>query len=148
MTPPGSADGGNNELSKRARPEGDLMRNLGYQNACLTVIAVLLGLNLLHRDAAPVIDTPASAQGYQPEAGGLSNALEQRKVMIAELRALGARLDRIEATLAKGMDVRVKDMPPMKLPPEVMRRLEMRPEPAPPAQAAAPAAPAPANEPK
>jgi len=117
------------------------MRKLGYQNACLTAIAVLLGLHLLQRDSTPVLESPASAQAYPPEAGGLANALEQRKVMITELRNISMRLDRIEATLAKGMDVRVKDMPPMKLPPEVMRRLEMRPEPAAPALAV-PAQPA------
>ena len=100
-------------------------RRLGYQNACLTAIAVLLGLGMIERHAGTALE-PASANAQpqaQPAEGGLGNALEQRKVMIAELRAMNARLDRIEAKLNGGMDVRVKDMPPMKLPPELIKQL-------------------------
>jgi hypothetical protein len=106
------------------------MRRLGYQNAVLTVIAVLLGLSALERQTGRSIELPAaSAQPGQPEAGGLTNAIEQRKVMINELRAMNGRLDRIETRLNGNMEVKVKDMPPLKLPPEVLKRLELRTEP-------------------
>ena len=48
--------------------------------------------------------------------GGLSNALEQRKQIIAELRTLNARMERIESKLAAGLNVKVTDMPALKLP--------------------------------
>jgi hypothetical protein len=100
------------------------MRRLGYQNTCLSVIAVLLALGMLDRHAGSALEPSANAQPQAPAPdGGLANALEQRKVMIAELRAMNARLDRIESKLNGGMEVRVKDMPPMKLPPEVMKQL-------------------------
>lgn len=101
------------------------MRRLGYQNACLSVIALLLGLGMLDRGAVSALEPAAAvAQAHaQPSEGGLSNALEQRKVMIAELRAMNGRLDRIEARLKSGMEVSVKDMPPMQLPPELIKQL-------------------------
>ena len=102
------------------------MRRLGYQNACLSVIAILLGLGMLDRNAGSAFE-PASASAQpqvQPAEGGLTNALEQRKVIIAELRAMNARLDRIEGKMNSGMEVKIKDMPPMKLPPELVKQLQ------------------------
>jgi hypothetical protein len=109
------------------------MRRVGYQNAVLTAIAVLLALGLVDRQSGGRMLEPAAASA-QPE-GGLSNALEQRKQMIAELRAMSGRLERIESKISGGLDVRVKDMPPIKFPPEVMKQLNIRPEPAQGAQA-------------
>lgn len=96
------------------------MRRIGYQNAVLTVIAGVLTLGLVERAGQPSIAAPsaANAQPSGPEQGGLMNAMEQRKTMIAELRAMNARLDRIESKLAGGLTVKVSEMPPIKLPPE------------------------------
>lgn len=95
-------------------------RSRGYQNAMLTLIAVMVGLGLLERQLSPdglAGPAGASAQGpTDPDQGGLMNALEQRKVMIAELRSIGARLDKLDAKLAQGLSVKVVDMPPIKLP--------------------------------
>jgi hypothetical protein len=82
-----------------------------YQNLLLTAIAVVLVLGLIDRGAGPGSEALA-----QPEMGGLSNALEQRKQIIAELRTLNARMERIESKLAAGLNVKVTDMPALKLP--------------------------------
>ena len=93
------------------------MRRIGYQNAVLSLIAIFLGVGLLERAAAPGLTQPGAATAAQPEPdqGGLSNALEQRKQMINELRMANSRLDRIEARLAGTMNVKVIDMPPVKM---------------------------------
>jgi hypothetical protein len=102
------------------------MRRLGYQNAALTAIAILLGLNLVNSGGVTA-PSAASAQPENESAGGLISASEQRKVMIAELRAIGGRLDRIESKLAAGgVNVKVTDMPALKLPPELLKRLVER----------------------
>jgi hypothetical protein len=106
------------------------MRRVGYQNAVLTIIAVLLGLSLLERQTGTSV-RPAQASAQPAFEGGMTSAIEQRKAMISELRSIGARLDRIDAKFKTGMDVNVKDMPPVKFPPEVLRRLEIRSEPLP-----------------
>jgi hypothetical protein len=54
----------------------------------------------------------------------MTNRLEQNKQMIAELRAMSGRLERIEARLAQRLDVRVTEMPPVRLTPESKSRLE------------------------
>lgn len=99
------------------------MRRLGYQNAALTAITILLGLNLVNGGGG--VTTPSSASA-QPDSdtGGLISAGEQRKVMIAELKAMNGRLERIESKLAAGgVNVKVTDMPALKLPPELLKRL-------------------------
>lgn len=95
------------------------MRRIGYQNAVLTAIAVLLALGLVERQGGPGSTGPAAAQA-QPESdgGGLTNKLEQNKQIIGELRLLNSKVDRIESRLAGGLSVKVTDMPPIKLPPE------------------------------
>jgi hypothetical protein len=95
------------------------MRGRGYQNAVLTVIAALLAVNVVDRQWGVLAPSAAEAQvaGSQ-EPGGMSNALEQRKQMIAELRQLTSRLERLDARLTSGISVKVTDMPPLRLPPE------------------------------
>ncbi|MEX2217916.1 MAG: hypothetical protein WD749_04075 [Phycisphaerales bacterium] len=112
----------NAPLSPGRRPRG------AYQNAALTAIAVLLALGLAERAGSGLPGVaPAEARQYQPIEVGLTNALEQRKQMISELRSMNSRLERIESRLAGRIEVRVIDMPPVKLPAE----LRTRPEPAP-----------------
>jgi hypothetical protein len=97
------------------------MRGQAYQNAALTVIAGLLALAVLDRQGGMTEAAAAHAQPGIVQSGGMSNALEQRKQMIAELRQISARMERIEAKINAGMNVRVTDMPPLRLPPELMR---------------------------
>jgi hypothetical protein len=93
------------------------MRRTGYTNGVLTVIAVLLGLNVaVNMGETPSVLPAAQAQPADPEGPdtGLISAAEQRKVMIAELRRLGARMERIEAKLNSGLSVKVTEMPALK----------------------------------
>jgi hypothetical protein len=102
------------------------MRRLGYQNAALTAIAVLLGLNLVNGNGVTA-PSSASAQPENESVGGLISASEQRKVMIAELKSISSRLERIDSKLAAGgVAVKVTDMPALKLPPELLKRLVER----------------------
>ena len=84
-----------------------------YTNAILTVVACLLGVNALNQAGVSFVST-AQAQLSGGEEGMVS-AAEQRKVMIAELRQMSSRLERMESTMAKGLSVKVIDMPPVKL---------------------------------
>src|SRR5438132_1658481 len=100
-------------------PKGRAMRRIGYQNAVLTLIAAFLGIGLVERATVPALTEPAPAAAQpDPDQGGLANALDQRKQIIAELRSANSRLDRIEAKLAGNLNVRVVDMPPVKVSPE------------------------------
>lgn len=88
----------------------------GYQNAALTAIAVLLAVGLMdRRPGGEFTSLPAAHAQSQPDQGGMTNALEQRKIMIAELRSISARLDRIESKLSAGINVKVTSMPAIKV---------------------------------
>jgi hypothetical protein len=102
------------------------MRRAKYLNAVLTVNAVLLSAlvadRLLGGDQKG-LDTvlapaPASAQPDTEGTGGLVSAADQRKAQIAELRKISSRLDKIESRLAAGLNVKVTEMPELKLPKE------------------------------
>jgi hypothetical protein len=93
------------------------MRGRNYQNAVLTVIAGLLAVHAVDRQIG--IASPATAEAQVGgQEGALSNALEQRKQMISELRQLSSKMDRLEARLNGGINVKVTDMPPIRLPPD------------------------------
>jgi hypothetical protein len=81
-----------------------------YTNAVLTVIAGLLGLNALSSGLL----APAAAHAQSGEEG-LVSAAEQRKVMIGELRNLSSRIERLESTISRGVNVKVTDMPAVRL---------------------------------
>jgi hypothetical protein len=87
------------------------MRRFGYQNAVLSAIAVLLALGLIDRRSGGELASLPAAHAQQPDQGGMMNALEQRKVMIAELRNISSRLERLEAKLNAGLNVKVTSMP-------------------------------------
>lgn len=106
-----------------ATPTANPLRRVGFQNAMLTAIAVLLALGLIDR-AAPSAIGPQQATAQPSSDGGMTNALEQRKQMIGELRVMNSRLERIEAKLGSGISVKVVDMPPLKMPPEQRTRSE------------------------
>lgn len=94
-----------------------------YTNVVLTVIAGLLALMVLARPDAPAVSTASAQNAAQPEmadppgedAAGRISAAEQRKVMIAELRNIGARLERLESSLSRVVNVKVVDMPPIRM---------------------------------
>ena len=87
------------------------MRRFGYQNAVLSAIAVLLALGLIDRRSGGEATSLPSAHAQQPDQGGMTNALEQRKIMIAELKNMTSRLERIESKLSAGINVKVTSMP-------------------------------------
>lgn len=86
-------------------------RSSRYTNLALTAIAVLLGVNLLKPDFV------SSALAQPGENQTLASAAEQRKQMIAQLTSIEKKIERMDATLAKG--IKVTDMPELKLPTEL-----------------------------
>lgn len=87
-----------------------------YRNAVLTGIAIMMAM--LVADRAGVAPGPAAAHAsgeQQPERGTLMNAADQRKQMIAELARLNQAVSRLEAKIAKGLEVRVTDMPEVRV---------------------------------
>jgi hypothetical protein len=81
-------------------------------NILLGAIACLLGFNALSQVGVSTASTAFAQPGGEE---GLVSAAEQRKVMIAELRTLSSRIERVESLLAKGINVKVTDMPAIKL---------------------------------
>ena len=55
---------------------------------------------------------PAAALA-QDKGDGMTNALEQRKVMIEKLTSINDRMTRIETVLSSGIKVKVTEMPPV-----------------------------------
>ena len=113
------------------------MQTQRYTNGVLTVVGGLLALNLVaghHFRGTDLGPSIAQASAAQPESyrrdgsaerpaahmdpteGGLISAAEQRKLMLAELRTLNARLASIETKLGAGVNVTVTDMPAIQWP--------------------------------
>jgi len=89
-------------------------RSRRYTNAALTAIAALLAWQALGGVGAGELPVPtATAQAGEPrdEPTGLVSAADQRKIMITQLSKMNNRLDRIERTLGKGVNVKIVDMP-------------------------------------
>lgn len=103
-----------------------IARPNSYLNTVLTVIAVMLGLLVLSQYGTPSsaqssVTTMTSAGGGRddddgPGPDGRVSAAEQRKMMIAELRAMSKKLDQTHELLAKGLNVKVTQMPEIKWP--------------------------------
>ncbi len=101
------------------QPRHNTNRPRAYLSVVLTAIAVLLALLVLDGRGAREWSSEARAQVSQPDdpaASGqaLVSASEQRKTMIAELRRVASRLERIESKLASGINVKVTEMPAQK----------------------------------
>lgn len=80
----------------------------------LGAIAGLLGLNLVATVMVGPNALESRAVAQQPSdenPTGFVAAAEQRKQMIAELRSLSARMERLEASLKSGINVKVLSMP-------------------------------------
>jgi hypothetical protein len=98
-----------------------------YTNAILTVIAVLLGVIVLDRAVvragageAGLLGGPSAAKAEsgpddEDVVGARVSAADQRKVIIAELRNLSHKLDTIDTRLGKGLNVKVIDMPAVRM---------------------------------
>jgi len=103
--------------------------NNSYTNGALTAIAVLLGVIALQNTGFTGGATVAHAGqpgvlaqgGDDTDVNGRISAAEQRKQIIAELRTVQTKMDRLEQTLNKGLNVKVIDMPELKLPAELRR---------------------------
>ncbi len=103
-------------------PRHNTGRRMGYLNAVLTAIAVLLALLVLDGRTARTWSDPSEARAQvasppdDPTATGqaLVSASEQRKIMINELRRIASRVERVEAKLAAGISVKVTEMPAQK----------------------------------
>jgi hypothetical protein len=132
-----------------------------YLNAVLTAIACLLALNLLAGRTELPTPSAASAQEVRPSDLPF-NSGEQRNRQAAALDSIDMRLAAIEAKLERGINVKVTEMPPVRLVEDRSRdagdrkdkpapKVEVRGGPAaaaPAAPAPAPAQPAPAADPK
>lgn len=118
------------------------MRNASYLNTILTIIALLLGLLVLERwtdraDSGQNVPIPgASAPAYgqarvhgperartlpgretdRERPGGLISAAEQRNRILAELKNLSSRVERVETRLSRTLEVKVTEMPPIEIP--------------------------------
>lgn len=96
-----------------------------YTNTALTAIAVMLGVIAVNMSGGDELFSSKvhaqpqtfTAAGTPEDAsqGGFVSAAEQRKIMIAELRNMAARLERVESLLSKGVSVKVTDMPPVNI---------------------------------
>ena len=83
-------------------------------NVLLAAIAVMLGLNLLPEYVS--IPRPAEANAQESRPGGaLISAAEQRKQTLAELRRLNSAVQSLEARLDAGFNVKVTEMPQIRM---------------------------------
>jgi hypothetical protein len=80
-------------------------------NTLLGIIAVSLSVIAFDTVSAnPSLVPSAMAQPVEDE-GGRVSAAEQRKVIIAELRTLSSKVEKLDAHIAKGISVKVLEMP-------------------------------------
>ncbi len=99
------------------------MRSRKYLNAILSVIAVLLSLNLLvqtgaSRGSASVLAAGPDAQtqpGKEPLTTPPFNSGDDRKQLITLLDQVSKRLDKLQAKLDSGINVKVTEMPAVKV---------------------------------
>lgn len=87
-------------------------RNSSYLNRILTVIACLLGA-LLVQQSIGLPDVPSASAAAEKEEGTppALNAAEQRRRILEAIQGTNERLERLENTLQRGIDVTVTKMP-------------------------------------
>lgn len=93
-------------------------RGRGYLNAILTANAVLLGVIALNATgltgpwtSVSHAQSPGVAGDPEDSPTARTSAAEQRKQIIAALHGVQVRLDRMEATMNKGLSVKVTNFP-------------------------------------
>lgn len=79
----------------------------------LAACGLLASAGLVVPQAA--IGQPATAMVSDEENGGRVSAAEQRKEMITLLKSMSTRMDRIEAAMLKGINVKVTEMPAFRM---------------------------------
>ena len=102
-------------VAQHTFPGADKTRRT-YTNIALTIIACLLGLLVIGgRGPLPTRDAQAQVGGslepVRMDDQGMISAAEQRKMIIAELQTIASRMERVESHLAKGITVKVTEMP-------------------------------------
>lgn len=86
-----------------------------YLNVVLTAIALLLAVHAIKPEGSWGSTAMAQPGETREEpANERISAAEQRKQIIAELRTLGRKLDKVDGMLTKG--IKVSEMPELKLP--------------------------------
>ena len=86
--------------------------SLRYSNIALSAIAIMLTLLVADRFVGITATGIAVAQAAPEEVTERVNALEQNKQMIAELRSLNTRLEKLTASIKSPMPVKVTELPP------------------------------------
>ena len=85
-------------------------------NMLLAAIAVLLGVQAVDRAFDPAVPlTSVANAASEPETTGLISAGEQRKRMLVELKSMRTQIQQLEQRLAKGLTVKVSEMPPIRV---------------------------------
>jgi TolA-binding protein len=89
-----------------------------YLNSVLTVIALMLGLMATERffgsSAGGQVAT-ASPVGTDDSVSERVNAADQRKQIIAELKTLNSKLDKMQGSIKSPMPVKVLEMPAIRV---------------------------------
>lgn len=99
-------------------PTSTSRSRIGYQNLMLTLLVAGVGVLILDRapsSAAPLGVSTALAGPPEDDASdpsGRTSAAEQRKQIIAELKALNTKVGQLDATIRKG--IKITDMPQVK----------------------------------
>lgn len=94
-----------------------------YAPIALAVVGGLAALLLLNPEPGLGLLSQAHAQPPVPqpaadgeETSGRISAAEQRKEIIAQLRSLNARMEHVESMLTRGLNVKVTEMPALRIP--------------------------------
>lgn len=113
---------------------GGMTRRQGtYLNIAVSVLTGVLAMNVLgSREPVGISTAQANAPASAPPAdagddsvNGRISAAEQRKQIIAELKTLNQKFDRVDSMLKSGISVKVTDMPASK---EAKSESKPRPE--------------------
>jgi hypothetical protein len=94
-----------------------------YAPVFVAVAASLAAVVMFNPVGGPGEGLLSKAAAQQPrtgtdgdDSGGRVSAAEQRKDMISQLRAMNARMERMEALMSRGLTVRVSEMPQIRFP--------------------------------
>lgn len=90
------------------------MRQRPYSNRVVTAGIVLAALFIVSQ-AGQWLNSAGAAPPRDDEPKVPFNAAEQRKLMIVQLEQMNDRLKKIESALSAGINVKVTDMPAVKV---------------------------------